>query len=200
MIYINSYPRSGNNYAQAACRMFLSEDFEIRHHPDLLNTGINQIVILRSPFEAVASNVERFALADPEITVFETGIPVEEEADKYINKYIKINLEVYAMFLDQLENVDNSTLIVNFNHIIEDPKSFIQYVSNFFDCNIVNSEKLSEAKEILHSYMTKDYQYFYPKKTTHPYRQIANRLIHQHPKADELYKRYINILVNQNII
>ena len=183
-----------------ACRIFLSEDFDIRHDPDILNTGINQIVILRSPYEAVSSNVERFALGDPEITGYEIGIPVEQNAEWYINKYIAQNLDVYSFFLNKLENVDNSTLIVNFNNMIEDPEQFIKNVSDFFQCSILHQENLAGIKDILHTRMSTDYQYFYPKSTIHNYRYLANKLIHDHPKADRLYKRYTDILVNQNII
>ena len=200
MIYINSYPRSGNNYAQSACRMHLAEDFDIRHDPDILNTGIEQIVILRSPFEAVASNVERFALGDPEITGYETGIPVEQNAEWYINKYIAQNLDVYSYFIDKIENVDNSTMVVDFNSMTQDPEVFIRDAADFFGCAIIHEDKLAGIKENLHTLMSTEYQYFYPKHSTGNYRQIANKLIHDHPKADRLYTRYTNILVNQNIV
>jgi hypothetical protein len=201
MILINSYPRSGNNYAQLACRTFLDEDFDINHEPRILNNKSDQIVILRNPYEAIASNVERFALDDKSMNLdYTIGIPVEQNADYYINKYIAMNIQVYELFLDYLEDVDDSTLVVNFNQMVEDPEDFVRNVSKFFGCSILHEDKLAGIKEILHTRMSTEFQYFYPKSTTHRYRQLTNKLIYQYPVMENLHERYIDILVNQNII
>ncbi len=200
MILINSYPRSGNNYAQTACRIFLEEEFDINHEPSILGKS-DQIVILRNPYEAIASNVERFALNDKSMRLpYDIGIPVNQDPYPYIKKYINMNMQVYELFLDYLDNVDNSTLVVSFNNMIDDPEQFILDVSQFFGCNILHKDKLAGIKEILHTRMSTEFQYFYPKKNTGEYRRIINKVIYDIPGMSILYDRYTNILVNQNII
>jgi hypothetical protein len=201
MILINSYPRSGNNYAQIACRTFLEEDFDINHEPNILGNQSDQIVILRNPYEAIASNAERFALDDKSMHLpYEIGIPVNQDPYPYIQKYINMNMQVYELFLDYLDHPDSSTLVVNFNKMTEDPEQFILDVSEFFGCNILDKDKLAGAQEILHTRMSTEFQYFYPKRITGEYRQLINRVIYDIPGMSILHDRYTNILVNQNIL
>lgn len=140
-LIINSAPGSGTTYCSTILQKAFGKWFQTTHQPHLLTEGGNQVYILRDPYNAIVSGLERhFQFMDsPDLQKFDIS-----DSDTLKSK-IKYYNTLYNSFLDDFER--DNVLICVYEDMRNSPMRFVQKISDKFGIPIVESEVTSEWVE-----------------------------------------------------
>lgn len=196
-ININSFPRSGNNYARRTCERYLKSEFSISH--EVRSFDGKHIALFRDPMNAVASNAYRFASADPQVKQKHAKILIGQTSDFYLKKYIDLNLDHYEVWFNKIKYFNENTMTVNFDSMSKDPKKFLNNVSTFFKIEKNGLFYTEDIKATMDRLMSTHWQEFYPRDTS-DVRARINELIFEHPRAEEIRKKYLSIRYYNDIL
>jgi hypothetical protein len=130
---INSAPGSGTTYCSTILEKAFGQWFPTTHQPHLLGEG-NQVFILRSPYAAILSGLERhFQFIDsPDLQKFD----INDEA--VLKNKVKYYNTLYNVFLDDY-NQDNVYACV-YEDMRDNPLGLAQRVSLKFGIPLVATE------------------------------------------------------------
>ena len=131
---INSMPGSGTNYCSTILEKAFGQWFQTTHQPHLLSEGGNQVFILRNPYAAILSGLQRhFQFIDsPDLQKFD----VNDEA--VLKSKVKYYNTLYNVFLDDY-NQDNVYACV-YEDMRDNPLGLAQRVSLKFGIPLVATE------------------------------------------------------------
>jgi len=123
-ILINSPEGSGNSFAKAALHN-IGCSASVKHNYQLLNSGEDNIFILRNPYDCILSAMELPFLNDKsrEGKVDLSHPQTSEEIDRHIKQY-----------LNYLDNYNNEKVYaLTFEFLTNTPKNFVKNVVSKFD-------------------------------------------------------------------
>ena len=196
-IDINSYPRSGNNFAKRTCERYLNDStFSVFH--EIQKIGGKQITIFRDPAECVASNAYRFAVPNKHVQQKHGKILLNQTSDFYLREYVALNLRHYNQWIQYLGRLKNA-MIVDFKVMSQDPKKFIADVSNFFSLETNDRFTSEDIKKTMDELMKTHHKEFYPRQGD-DIREKINRFVLEDAEFEKTQKKYLEISYTSNIV
>lgn len=132
-LIINSAPGSGTTYCSTILQKAFGKWFQTTHQPHLLTEGGNQVFILRDPYYAIVSGLERHfqGIDSPDLREFEIS---NQDTLKLKIKYYNT---LYNVFLDDFER--DNVLIYVYEDMRNNPMDLVQKISDKFNIPIVES-------------------------------------------------------------
>jgi len=131
-LIINSAPGSGTTYCSTILQKAFGKWFQTTHQPHLLTEGGNQVYILRDPYYAIVSGLERHfqGIDSPDLREFEIS---NSDTLKLKIKYYNT---LYNVFMDDFER--DNVLIYVYEDMRNNPMDLVQKISDKFNIPIVD--------------------------------------------------------------
>ena len=197
-IIINSPEGSGNSFAKAVLYN-AGQSAPIKHNYQLLNSGVDNIFILRNPYDCILSAMELPFLNDKsKLKNFNIENPL---TDQELNRHIK-------QYLDYLDNYNNEKVYAaTFEFLTNSPKKFVKNVALKFDIKIdKNKLNLLTEESVIKTLIEKNanrapFRNDNPRKKINLRNQIKGRLFEDKRMEDlfPIYLEHKNILQSTEI-
>jgi hypothetical protein len=197
-IIINSPEGSGNSFAKAALYN-AGQSAPIKHNYQLFNSGVDNIFILRNPYDCILSAMELPFLNDRgKLRNFNIENPL---TDQELNRHIK-------QYLDYLDNYNNEKVYAaTFEFLTNSPKKFVKNVALKFDIKIdKNKLNLITEESVIKTLIEKNpnrapFRNDNPRKKIDLRNQIRGRLFEDKRMQDlfPIYLEHKNILQSTEI-
>ena len=181
-IFVTAPAGSGMTFCTKLLNMTIAECGGSKGHERFgLEEKVNQIAILRNPYDSIASGAERFLKTSNHKTFIEDGSLLTDISDtEQLILNIRGEEQRYREFFENFNDMDH-VLLVSFEFLTKEPIKFIEKVSSRFNVIPRNLNSI-KSEDVFNAMADEDRSNRVPREKNNS-RKIIEDLVH------DLYKK-----------